>query len=437
MLDTALSKRPFGAIFCFMEFLVYALLSIIITYNINVLMPHYLTPRFPSKAGRFIAGAALFVLCLFPVIPHFLPSFFLFGILYGIYLIIFYKGRHNKVIALAMIFFSIMGSWSYLSSMILGPLILDSTVRPLEIAQLLLLVGLHILYFTAIRQFSASRKEQIQQLDLFTDNLWKAISLISLCPSLVIFLLVINPGPSRVFALVINFLAIGASSLMIPLLLQTGKSYRLAEENAQLKENAEYYEEIKLQQTQLRKFKHDLMNQFTVVATYLDLGENEKAKAYFKELGAQFSTITMNYTQDALVNAILNAKQQKAKGKGIKLDIYADLPEELHYNQTDLCTLIANSLDNAIEANPPDKLITMIFMQEEESLVFTCMNKYSGPILKQKDGSILTTKEDKISHGLGIRNIKEAVKRMGGTVTITTTDHVFSLTATLPLSESQ
>ena len=419
-----------------MDILVYTLLSLIIAYNINTSLPIYVTPRFTGKAGNIAAFASLFVLCLFPVIPRFFPSLLLFGVLYAVYLAIFYKDNWPKLSATSTIFFSIMGSWSYLSSYILTPLRLAKETKPVEVALLVLLVCLHLTYFTVFREYSLAEKEAAELLNLFSPPLWRAISLIALCPALVIFLLVLNPPQNPVLSLLANFLAIGAASLMLPLLLLAANGLRLAEENTKLKENAEYYQEIEFQQTQLRKFKHDLMNQFTVIATYLDLGENEKATEYFKELGAQYSKITTNYTKNSLVNAVLNSKQQKANAQGLKLDIYVDIPETADFNPTDLCTMLANALDNAIEADPPDKMISMTMMTEGSNIVFTCVNRYTGKLKESRTGGFITSKQDKLSHGLGVRNIKEAVKRMGGSVTITTTDQTFTLTAILP-NESQ
>ena len=414
-----------------MEFVAYALLSFIMSHNINAILPLYMPSRFTSKAGRAGRRGALFVLCLFPVIPHFLPSFFTFGVLFVIYLSIYYKGNPFRKGAIAMIFLSIMGSWSYLSACVMNPLIGNPKPTALELALFVLLLCLYLSYFTVMREYAELHAEDIAPLDFFHNNLWKAYSLIAVCPSLVILLLVINPPDTTLFVLVITFITIGAASIIFMLLFSAGNSYRIAEENARLKDNAEYYKELELQQTKLRQFKHDLMNQFTVLATYLDLGETAKAGEYLKELGAEASKLSVSYTKDTLVNAVLNAKQQKAQALGLKVEIYIDVAD-LRYNPSDLCTLIANSLDNAIEANPPDGLISMTMMHEEENIVFNCSNRFKAVPHKMKDGSFETSKKDKLNHGLGLRNIKEAVKRMGGTVDIDTSGGVFSLTATLP-----
>ena len=219
---------------------------------------------------------------------------------------------------------------------------------------------------------------------------------------------------------------------MFPLLYQAGKSTKLAEENSKLKERTGYYQEVENQQLSFRKFKHDLMNQFTVIATYLDLGENDKAIAYFKELGTEFSSLTRTFTDNTLINAVLNSKYQMARIQGINMDITVDI-HNITLDETELCTLIANSLDNALEADPPDRTIKASLVEKDDVFTFICQNSYSGEIRQAEDGSFITHKDDSRNHGLGINNIKDAVRSMGGTVSFTADGSIFTVAASIPL----
>ena len=174
------------------------------------------------------------------------------------------------------------------------------------------------------------------------------------------------------------------------------------------------------------------MNHLTVVATYLDLGEYDKAMDYLKEIGTRFSGLTKQYTPSTLINAILNYKKQKAESLGIELDIKADITVKTDDTEIDLCTLISNTLDNAIEADPPDKKILLEMLDDGEKLLFSVTNRYEKKIEKNEDGSFISSKADKQNHGLGIKNIEEAVARMNGKITVTAENGIFRVYAEVP-----
>ena len=100
--------------------------------------------------------------------------------------------------------------------------------------------------------------------------------------------------------------------------------------------------------------------------------------------------------------------------------------------EIDLCTLISNTLDNAIEADPPDKKILLEMLDDGEKLLFSVTNRYEKKIEKNEDGSFISSKSDKQNHGLGIKNIEEAVARMNGKITVTAENGIFRVYAEVP-----
>ena len=295
-----------------------------------------------------------------------------------------------------------------------------------------LLVVLAILYFSIFRVYFRQVSDSML-LASFSKRMWNYATIIALAPSVIVLTLVVNPPKNLLLLQALTFFSILIATMLFPLLYQMGRSAKLSEENSRLRAMGAYYQSVEAQQQEIRKLKHDLMNHLTVIATYLDLGENDKAVDYLKELGTRFSELTKQYTQNTLINAILNSKQQKASTQGLAIEIKADVESKLNLDETDLCTLIANSLDNAIEANPPDKKIQLELLQDEDRLLFSVTNRYEKKIRMEADGSFITSKDDSKNHGLGIKNIKEAVERMGGKIEITTNDNIFRLYAEIRL----
>ena len=383
-----------------MHAVLHLILSLIIATSINDALPAFLQERSGRKCVKVLSEAMLCIICLFPIIPDFVPSFIISFALFILYIIAFYKGSPARMAALCSLFFSIIGSWSFFTISWLDILLGYGVSMIFHIIVLVLIITICIAYFSIFREYT-KRFNDKSALDSLTEGTWGYTAFIALCPPLLILLLVSNPPMHLTLTILMPLFSMSASTAMFPLLYQAGKSAKLAEENSRLRERTDYYQEVENQQLSFRKFKHDLMNQFTVIATYLDLGENDKAIEYFKKLGAEFSALTRTFTDNTLINAVLNSKYQIAHMQGINMEIKVDV-HELDLDETELCTLIAISLDTDI-------------------------------VKQAQDGSFITHKGDSRNHGLGLNNIKDAVKDMGGTVTITADDSIFRVAASIPL----
>lgn len=412
-----------------MATLLHLILFLIIAVNINLAIPVMLEPRFKSKGGKICSAIVLSLICLLPVIPSLLITYLLSALAFFIYTWIFFTDRGSKLVAVTMLFYSIISSSSLLTLLWTETII--SNNMPLLMTTIIaaVLIALYETYFTILRQY-VNKFSDKSILSSFTPEVWGYSAFISFCPAILIFTLIIFPVQNLMLSDVIIFFAVAAATAMFPLLYHVGRSLKLAEENSRLKLATDFYQEVEAQQLKFRKFKHDLMNQFTVIATYLDLGENDKAISYFKQLGAEFANLSKTFTKNTLLNAILNSKYQSAKINGIDLNIEANVGE-LNLNETDICTIVANALDNAIEANPPDRKISVVLTDKDNQLLFVCSNSFTGEVKTEADGSFITHKEDNRNHGLGIKNIKEAAARLGGDVTITAEDNIFTVKVTI------
>ena len=374
----------------------------------------------------------LYIICLFHIIPDFVQTFTLSFTAFIIYIFVFYKENKEKSVAFSVIFFGIIGSWSFLTSWWIRRVAEGTLPTGMNFLVTVLLVILALLYFSIFRVYFRQVSESMM-LESFSKRMWNYSTLIAISPSVLILLLVISPPRTFFLQQLLTFFAITESTVIFTLLYQMGRSAKLSEENYRLRARSEYYQSIEAQQQEIRKLKHDLMNHFTVIATYIDLNENEKALNYLKELGARFSEITKQYSQNTIINAIINSKRLKAMTEDIELIVKADIKSGFEANETDLCTLIANSLDNAIEADPPDRKVVLELLEDDDRLLFSVTNRYEKKIETRADGSFISSKEDKSNHGLGIKNIKEAVHRMNGKIEITTQNGVFRIYAEIPI----
>ena len=163
-----------------------------------------------------------------------------------------------------------------------------------------------------------------------------------------------------------------------------------------------------------RKKTHDFKNH---LLTIKDLAYNpEELVKYMNDLIAENSqsTYAVN-TNNSIIDAILNQKLISAYKEGISVKFELDDLSNIAIENKDIVVLLANALDNAIEAcmKMDDRYIKIKIKDNNFSTLFSIIN--SSPYVDVKpDGTILTTKRDVESHGYGLKNIKSVVEKYNG-----------------------
>lgn len=193
-----------------------------------------------------------------------------------------------------------------------------------------------------------------------------------------------------------------------------------------------YYQEIESSQQTVRRMRHDMKNHLSVVETLLRDGRYEKAEEYLHGLDQEFASGTKIYCPDPVVNAVLNAKMEKAEEEGIACEYEVDLKESAALTDIELCSLFANTLDNAIEAcvkirERENRRITLKVRSVNGHFSYEIVNTKENKVT-ERNGSFDTDKEDKGSHGIGLWNVRQIVQKYEGEMDVSYTDDMFSVT---------
>ena len=110
-------------------------------------------------------------------------------------------------------------------------------------------------------------------------------------------------------------------------------------------------EEVENMYRQVRGWRHDYKHHIQTMKAHLVMGQYEELDSYLNELDTDLTTVdTVIKTGNVKIDAVLNSKLAVAKARGIQVNAKAIVPQELPVSEVDLCIIIGNLLDNAMEA---------------------------------------------------------------------------------------
>ena len=230
--------------------------------------------------------------------------------------------------------------------------------------------------------------------------------------------------------------AVLLGSLLLLRAILTMSDYERLQSESRLSALREmYYQGLQREQNQVRTLRHDMRNHMAVLQGLLDNGDTGKAAEYLRELlGSAALSGGRRICAHETANAVLSVKLGEMERLGIPADFQVNLPEKLDISDTDLCALLGNALDNAMEActkvKTPD--IRLRCRMDKGMLMLMVSNPLSGD---EKPG-LGTTKADGKNHGFGLPGMAEIARRCGGSLDTCTKDGRFQLIACIPMSPS-
>ncbi len=165
-----------------------------------------------------------------------------------------------------------------------------------------------------------------------------------------------------------------------------------------------------------RILRHDLKHHLHVVQMLLETGHVEEARKHLLEAGTKINGVSFTtFCENQVVNALLTSYSQRSKEAGIDFFASAQLPQKSCMDNFELCSLIGNLLENALEAcqKAPkgQRRITMKAAPHNGQLLISVENGFDGTILRE-EGQIVSRKGE--GGGLGIRSIRSIVSRHEG-----------------------
>ena len=186
----------------------------------------------------------------------------------------------------------------------------------------------------------------------------------------------------------------------------------------------------------MRGWRHDYHNHLQSLKGFLSLNKVDQMKNYLNELETDLDSIdTLYHSGNLQLDSILNAKLAIAEKGQIRIHCDASIPPQLHVSDLDLCVILGNLLDNAIEScrkikNPDERFIRVYIGILKKQLYISITNATSETV-KQRTDHYFTTKRG--DHGHGLKRVDQVVKKYDGYLNRQNEPGVFATEIVLPL----
>lgn len=202
--------------------------------------------------------------------------------------------------------------------------------------------------------------------------------------------------------------------------------------------NRKYYEGMEQQHFEIRRMRHDMANYLQTLSVL----PQKRRDSYIAELLKDKAVTSMkNWCGDVTVNAVMTLKEQVMQERGITLEYELEIPEPLPFRNVDICAILANALDNAIEAcsgsaekgqntedtEPDNRERRIILKAKMKKGMFMMSVKNPSGIQIHRGILPQSAKKDGANHGYGLKSIQEVVKRIDGRMELETENGWFEL----------
>lgn len=196
-----------------------------------------------------------------------------------------------------------------------------------------------------------------------------------------------------------------------------------------------HYHEVDNMYRQIRGWRHDYRNHIQTMKAYAASGDLDAIKRYLDLLDEDLTTVdTVIKTGNPMTDAILNSKISLAKAKSIQVIADAHIPVKLKSSEIDLCCILGNLFDNAIEASmslPEEQRLIRVYMDMKNTQLYISFTNFTAGKKLRKEGKLFRSSKG-AGHGFGLVRIDAIVERLEGYISRNSEDGAFTTEILLP-----
>ncbi len=196
-----------------------------------------------------------------------------------------------------------------------------------------------------------------------------------------------------------------------------------------------HYREVDNMYKQIRGWRHDYRNHIQTMKAYAAAEDWDAIRRYLDLLDEDLTSVdTSIKTGNPMTDAILNSKISLAKSKNIKVVADAHIPVKLKSSEIDLCCIIGNLFDNAIEASiklPEKERIIRVYMDMKNTQLYISFTNFTAGKKLKKEGKRFRSSKGE-GHGFGLVRVDAIVERLDGYISRNSEDGAFTTEILLP-----
>ncbi len=214
--------------------------------------------------------------------------------------------------------------------------------------------------------------------------------------------------------------------------------YLEQKKSSQYQSQIAVYQMLQEQYSQSERLRHDMKNHVIALSGLFQEKEWEKMGEYLRHMEGSVRTDGGDLTGNKAVDAIFYQKQKQAERKNVVWDCDLQIPRELGMQEFDLCVLLGNLLDNALEACERQRNDECRFIRIQGNAVKKCFLlevKNSMAQTETYKGGV-TNKKNSREHGIGLLNVRDVVQRYHGAINVEAGQGVFVISILIPTKEA-
>ena len=196
-----------------------------------------------------------------------------------------------------------------------------------------------------------------------------------------------------------------------------------------------HYREIDNMYRKIRGWRHDYRNHIQTMKAYAASENWDAIRRYLDLLDDDLTTVdTVIKTGNPMTDAILNSKISLANSRNVKVIADACIPVKLNLSEIDLCCIIGNLFDNAIEACmklPEDQRVIRLYMDLRNTQLYISITNFTAGKKMKKEGKLFRSTKGE-GHGFGLVRIDTIVERLDGYISRNSEDGAFTTEILLP-----
>lgn len=206
------------------------------------------------------------------------------------------------------------------------------------------------------------------------------------------------------------------------------RNAKLQQENQFLSMQQQRYENLRTAIEEARQARHDMRHQLQQISALAEAGDLENLKSYLAKTVSRIPNLDMCFCENRAADSVVGYYCAMAKRDEIPFRARLDLPETLPVDEIDMCLVLSNLLENALEASlrtaPGRRQIEITAcVHADRILLIEVENAFDGEI-NEKNGVFRSSKRRE--NGIGIQSVTHIAEKTGGTSTFTHQNGTFT-----------